>query len=788
MKEIQKVAVLGAGVMGATIAAHLVNAGCDVVLLDLQIDKDGKQVNLADLAVNTMKKAKPSPIFFRPWLSRIQTGNFQNDLALLSDADWVIEVVKEDIKIKHKLFESILPHLDKSALLTSNTSGIPINELSEVLPEDIQPRFFGTHFFNPPRYMKLLEVIPGPKTDPELLKSFHEFGETTLGKGVVFAKDCPNFIANRIGVMAMMAVIHTMIEDEYGIEEVDKIMGPLTGRPKSAVFRTADLVGLDTFVHVSENLYEAAPEDEKRDLFKIPPFVKQMVEKGLLGNKSGSGFYKKSKGPGGKREIQTLDLETLEYRPKAKVKLPSIEMFKNIEDVVERIAKVSFSEDRVGKFVWKTLSEVLVYSVNRLGEVADDIVNVDRAMRWGFNWELGPFETWDALGVAKVAEKLEAEGREVPKLVRDMLDQGVTSFYDLATPQAKYFDGKEMAAVPERPNVLILADHKKDKTKIVKTSAGASLVDLGDGVLCLEFHSKMNAIGGDTIGMTAQAVKIAEEQGWEGLVVANQGGNFSAGANLMLLLMEAQEGNFEDIDLMVRGFQRATTSLRYCKRPVVVAPYGLTLGGGCEFSLHGDAIQASAETYMGLVEVGVGLIPAGGGTKEMFLRHVYQAHKRGEKNLLPALQKVFEAIGMAKVSTSGEEARDLGFLKDTDGITLNGDALVTAAKKQVLGLAAAGYTPPPVPNDIPILGEPGFAALKMALYMMEEGGYITPHDKTIATHLGRILTGGNLTPGQTMTEQDMLDLEREAFLRLTGERKTLERIHHMLTTNKPLRN
>lgn len=788
MKDIQKVAVLGAGVMGATIAAHLVNAGLDVALLDLKIEMNGKPVNLADKAVATMKKAKPSPIFTRSWLAKIKTGNFDEHMHLLKDVDWVIEVVKEDLKIKHKLFANLVPHLSDTCLLTSNTSGIPINQLSEALPEALQPRFFGTHFFNPPRYMKLLELIPGPKTDESILKQFAEFGETTLGKGVVFAKDCPNFIANRIGVMAMMAVIHTMIDDQYGIEEVDKIMGPLTGRPKSAVFRTADLVGLDTFVHVSENLYEAAPDDEKRDLFKIPDFVKQMVAKGLLGNKSGSGFYKKSKGADGKKQILTFDIETLAYREKAKVKLPSIEMFKNIEDVRERLKKVSFSDDRVGKFVWKTLSEVLVYAVNRLGEVADDIVNVDRAMRWGFNWELGPFETWDALGVDNVVKKLEAEGREVPAMVKEMLAKGNTSFYDHSQPEDAFYNGTDMAPVPARPNVLILSDYKRDKKRIVKSSPGASLIDLGDGVLGLEFHSKMNAIGGDTIGMTGQAVKVVEEEGWNGLVVGNQGGNFSAGANLMLLLMEAQEGNFEDIDLMIRGFQKATGSLRYCKKPVVCAPYGLTLGGGCEFSIHGDAIQASAETYMGLVEVGVGLIPAGGGTKEMFLRHVYTAHKRGEKDLLPYLQKVFEAIGMAKVATSAEEAREIGFLKDTDGVTLNGDALITAAKQRVLGLAAGGYAPPEAPTDIPVLGGPGYAALKLALYMMEEGGYITGHDKTIALHLGKILTGGNLTPGQTMTEQDMLDLEREAFLRLCGERKSLERIHHMLTKNKPLRN
>lgn len=786
MQEIQKAAVLGAGVMGATIAAHLVNAGLDVVLLDLEIEKGGKPVNLADLAVKAMRKAKPSPLFLADWRHRIKTGNFDHHLDWLKDCDWVIEVVKEDLKIKQGLFEKIRPYLSDTVLLTTNTSGIPIKALSEGLPEDLAARFFGTHFFNPPRYMKLLECIPGPKTNADTFKHFLHFGETVLGKGVVVAKDRPNFIANRIGFLAVMGVMGTMLEDGYTIEEVDKIMGPLTGRPRSAVFRTADLVGLDTFVHVSENLYEAIPEDECRHRFKVPDPVKQMVAKGLLGDKTRKGFYRKSRDESGRRVIETIDLDTLEYRAKQKPKLPSIEMFKNIEDTGERLAKIAFSEDRVGKFVWKTFSELLVYSVNRVGEIAEDIVNIDRAMRWGFNWELGPFETWDALGVDRVAAKLESEGREVPKLVKDLLASGKTKFYSDDLPLT-YFDGGGQQPVPERPCVTILKDYKKEPNRIIKKLPGASLVDLGDGVALLEFHSKMNAIGADTINMTQFAVEKVEAD-FEAMVVGNQGGNFSAGANLMLLLMEAQEGNWEDIDMMTRSFQRATTSLRYCQKPVVVAPYGLTLGGGCEFTLHGDGVQAAAETYMGLVEMGVGLIPAGGGTKEMLLRHVGGAAKRGAKDYIPALRKIFETIGMAKVSTSGEEARTLGFLRDTDGITMNSDALIYGAKRRALGLAKAGYQAPKPPTDIPVVGEPGFAALKLGLYMMREGGYISEHDQKIGTHLAKILTGGNLTPGQTMTEQHVLDLEREAFLSLCGERKTLERIHHMLTKNKPLRN
>ena len=787
MKDIEKAAVLGAGVMGATIAAHLVNAGLDVVMLDLEIEQGGRKVNLADLAVKTMKKAKPSPIFLGHWLGKIKTGNFDKDLNLLADRDWVIEVVKEDLGVKKSLFEKIHAHLPKDVVITSNTSGIPIKHLSEHLPEYLQQRFFGTHFFNPPRYMKLLELIRGPKTDAGLFEEFQYFAATTLGKGVVIAKDCPNFIANRIGVMAMMSVIHTMLADGYGIEEVDKIMGPLTGRPKSAVFRTADLVGLDTFVHVSENLYEAAPQDPCRALFVIPPVIKGMVAKGILGDKTRKGFYQKTRDAAGKKQILTIDLDTLNYREKAKVQLPSIDMFKNIEDLGERLRKVAFNEDRVGQFVWKTLSGMLVYAVEMIGEVADDIVNIDRAMRWGFSWEMGPFETWDALGVQDVVTRLENEGRAIPQLVRNMLDKGQTSFYTVDQAKRRFYNGSAMAEVPARPNVLVLSELKQDGKRVIKTSPGASLLDLGDGVACLEFHSKMNAIGNDAISMCRFAIEKVEAE-FEGLVVGNQGENFSAGANLPLILMEAQEGNWEDINLMVRLFQKSTTSLRYCKKPVVVAPFGLTLGGGCEYTLHGDGVTAAAETYIGLVEVGVGLIPGGGGTKEMLLRHVGGAAKRGEQNLLEPLRKVFETIGMGKVGTSAEEGRQLGFLRETDTVVLNGDAIVQHAKNRVLGMAKAGYQAPEPPKDIPVLGEPGFAALKMGLYLMNEGGYASEHDRKIGTHLAKILTGGNLTPGQTMTEEHVLDLEREAFLSLCGERKTLERIQFMLTKGKPLRN
>jgi 3-hydroxyacyl-CoA dehydrogenase len=785
----KKVAVLGAGVMGSTIAAHLVNAGLDVVLLDLEIDDNGKKINLAQMAVGKMKKANPSPIYVRSWLSRIQTGTFQHNMELIADCDWVVEVVKEDIEVKKKLFASVLPHLSSKALFTSNTSGIPIAQLSDVLPEEVRPRFFGTHFFNPPRYMKLLEIIPGPETRKEYLDFFGTFGEMGLGKGVVFAKDRPNFIANRIGVQAMMATIFIMNRDGYTIEEVDKLMGPIAGRPKSAIFRTADLVGLDTFAHVCDNLYEAIPDDECREFFKIPESVRGMIDKGYLGNKTRGGFYKRVKGEGGKKSVMVINLETLEYEPKKKVKLPSLEIIKNIENTKERIAKVVQLPDRVGKYIWNCLSEMMVYAANRMEEVSDDIVNIDRAMRWGFNWELGPFETWDALGLEYTAKRLEKEGRAVPALITDMLKKGRTSFYKEETSQPEYYAPSKDAFLPvaERPNVLFLKDWRKKENAIIKTTPGASLIDMGDGVACLEFHSKMNAIGADTINMTLFAVDEVEKN-FEAMIVANQGEQFSAGANLMLLLMEAQEQNFEDINLMIRQFQKATSSIRYCKKPVVVAPHGLTLGGGCEYTVHGDGVQAAAETYMGLVEVGVGLIPAGGGTKEMLLRTVGAAAKRGEKDLLPALQKAFELIGMAKVATSGEEAREFGFLTAQDGVSINGDAVVYEAKQRALGLAKIGYKAPEVPTDIPVIGSAGYALLKIGLTMMKEGGYVSEYDMFLGMKLAKILTGGDLTPGSTMTEQHVLDLEREAFLSLCGQKKSLERIHHMLTTGKPLRN
>ncbi len=783
-REIRRAGVLGAGVMGSAIAAHLVNAGIDVVLLDLEIEKGGRTLNLAAESVKLMAKSKPSPIFVGDWLKRIKTGCFERDLAELKNCDWVIEVVKEDLTVKQALFEKVVPHLRADAILTSNTSGIPIHQLSAALPESLQTRFCGTHFFNPPRYMKLLEIIPGPKTDSGLVDFFVEFGESCLGKGVVIAKDCPNFIANRIGVLAMMGVMRAMIDGEYSIEEVDKLMGPLSGRPKSAVFKTADIVGLDTFAHVADNLYEAATDDEMREHFVLPHAIRAMIDKGILGRKTGAGFYNKVK-----NDIQTIDLETLTYRERQRANFPSVEILKNVDDLGERLRKLVAMDDRAGNFVWQAMSTVMVYAVNRLGEVSDDIVNVDRAMRWGFSWELGPFETWDVLGVQHVADRLVAEGRAVPELINKMLAKGCDVFYKRENGQPKFLniDNLTYEEIPGRPNVIILSDYKQSANRVVKTTPGASLVDLGDGVACLEFHSKMNAIGSDTIAMTQYAVKTVESQ-FDALVIANQGGNFSAGANLMLLLMEAQEGNFEDINLMIAAFQKATSSIRYCKKPVVVAPFGLTLGGGCEYSLHADGVEAAAETYMGLVEVGVGLIPAGGGTKEMLLRHVGGAAKRGEKDLLTPLRRLFETVGMGKVATSAAEAREFGFMRDQDGVTMNLDALLLAAKSRARALADMGYTPPPVPNDIPVLGEPAFAALKLGLYMMRQGGYISEHDQTIGTHLARILTGGALTPGTTMTEQHVLDLEREAFLRLCGERKSLERIQHMLTKGKPLRN
>jgi 3-hydroxyacyl-CoA dehydrogenase len=803
MMRIEKAAVLGAGTMGAQIAAHLANAGVPTLLLDiapreLTPDEQKKGLTLespqvrnriARNGLDAAKSAKPAAFFTPDNAALVTVGNFDDDLAKLKDRDLIIEAVVENLAIKCLLFERVEEHRKPGSIVASNTSGIPIHLLAEGRSEDFKQHFLGVHFFNPPRYLHLVELIRTEWTKPEVSCFLYGFLDERLGKGVVPAKDRPNFIANRIGTFGALYTIKTMLDDGYSIEEVDKMTGPAVGRAKSATFRTFDLVGLDVFTHVIKNLYEALPEDEEREMFVVPGVLAQMVQRGLLGNKTKSGFYKKQRGEGDKREIWTLDTATLDYRPSEKVKLPALDMAKNIEDLPERIKALVWSKDRTGAFLWKTLSRTLAYAAKRIPEIADSVVEVDRAMRWGFGWELGPFEAWDAIGVEKSVARMKDEGVAIPANVEQMLAAGATSFYKKDNGQQSYFDFKTGKYVPlADPLGVLVLKSIKDRTGVIKKNAGASLVDLGDGVACLEFHSKMNAIGGDTLQMLKFALNEVDKN-FVGLVIGNQGANFCVGANIMLMLMEAQEENWEELDMMSRVFQNATMSLRYSPKPVVVAPFQMVFGGGCEMVLHADRVRAAAETYIGLVEVGVGIIPGGGGTKEMLVRMLDLIPKgTDDADPFPFVKRAFETIALAKVATSAEEARALGFLSTDDSVSMNQDRLIADAKKEVLALAATGYIAPQQRTDILALGDPALATLKLGIHQMKRAGYISDHDAEIGTKLARILTGGDLNHQTRVSEQYLLDLEREAFLSLIGTRKTQERMAHMLKTGKPLRN
>lgn len=803
MMRIQKAAVLGAGTMGAQIAAHLANAGVPTLLLDiapleLTLEEQRKGLTLESASVRNRiaqngleaaKRAKPAAFFVPDNASLVTVGNFDDDLAKLKDCDLIVEAVVENLQIKRSLFERVEKHRRSGSIVASNTSGIPIHLLAEGRSDDFKQHFLGVHFFNPPRYLHLVEIIRTEWTKPEVSCFLFGFLDQRLGKGVVPAKDRPNFIANRIGTYGALLTIKTMLDDGYSIEEVDRMTGTIVGRPKSATFRTFDLVGLDVFTHVIRNLYEALPEDEERDMFVVPPVLATMVERGLLGNKTKAGFYKKQPASGEKKEIWTLDAATLDYRPSEKVKLPALDMAKNVEDLAERIRALTWAKDRVGAFLWKTLSRTLVYSAKRIPEIADNVVEVDRAMRWGFGWELGPFEVWDAIGVEKSVKRLKEEGVSVPSNVEQMLSSGAQTFYKNENGQQFYFDfvsGKYVALI-EPPGVLVLKSIK-DRTGVIKKNSGASLIDLGDGVACLEFHSKMNAIGGDTLQMLKFALAEVEKN-FLGLVVGNQGPNFCVGANIMLMLMEAQDENWEELDMIGRLFQSSVMSLRYSPKPVVVAPFQMVFGGGCEMVLHADRVRAAAETYIGLVEVGVGIIPAGCGTKEMLVRALDSIPKGADDaDPFPFVKRAFETIALAKVATSAEEARSLGFLSGDDTISMNTDRLIADAKKEVLALSASGYVAPQQRTDILALGLPALSTLKLGIHQMKRAGYISDHDAEIGTRLARILTGGDLNHSTRVSEQYLLDLEREAFLSLIGTRKTQERMAHMLKTGKPLRN
>jgi 3-hydroxyacyl-CoA dehydrogenase len=801
--RIEKAAVLGAGTMGAQIAAHLANASIPTLLLDIPPHEltpdeqskgfalDSREVKnrIARAGLESAMKAKPAAFFTQEISSLVTVGNFDDDMAKLKECDLIVEAVVENLHIKRQLYERVDQHRKPGSIVASNTSGIPIHLLAEGRSEDFRAHFLGVHFFNPPRYLHLVELIHTEWTKPEVSCFMFGFLDQRLGKGVVPAKDRPNFIANRIGTFGALHTIKTMLEDGYSIEEVDKLTGPAVGRPKTATFRTFDLVGLDVFSHVIKNLHEALPEDDEREMFVAPEFLTNMVARGILGNKTKGGFYRRQKGEGDKQEIWTLETASLEYRPSQKVKLPALEMGKNIDDTGERIKTLVWGKDRVGAFLWKTLSRTLRYAAARIPEIADTVVEVDRALRWGFSWELGPFEVWDAIGLEKSVARMKEEGQSIPANVQRLLDAGATAFYKKERGQQFYFDFASAQYVPlSDPAGAIILKAVKDRSGVIKKNPGASLIDIGDGVACLEFHSKMNAIGADTLQMVKQALTEVEKN-FVGLVVGNQGQNFCVGANLMLMLMEAQEENWEELDMMVRVFQKSTMSLRYSLKPVVVAPFGMVFGGGCEMVLHADRVRAAAETYIGLVEVGVGIIPAGGGTKEMLVR-VLDSIPKGvdDADPFPFVKRAFETIALAKVATSAEEARSLGFLNEADAVSMNSDRLIADAKNEVLALAATGYVHPQQRTDILALGSPALATLKLGIHQMKRGGYISDHDAEIGEQLARILTGGDLNHPTRVSEQYLLDLEREAFLSLIGKRKTQERMAHMLKSGKPLRN
>jgi 3-hydroxyacyl-CoA dehydrogenase len=759
---IASVAVLGAGTMGAQLAAHCANAGLRVRLLDLT----------REAAAQGLKKAralKPDPFFTVDSASLIGLGGFDADLRTLADCDWIIEAVVERLDVKQDLFARIEPHRRADAIVSSNTSGIPIHALGDGRSDGFRRHFLGTHFFNPPRYLPLVEVIPTPETDASIVERLSHMLDRRLGKGVVIAKDTPNFIANRIGLFSVMRVLEAVAAGRYRIEEVDAITGAPLGRPKSATFRTIDISGLDVLAHVTRNLAERTGSAEAHAPFTLPSFVENLLARGWLGEKSGQGFYRRTRTPQGQTAIEVLDPATFEYHAPARIAIPSLEAARSIDDPRERIRMLFASRDRAGEFLRETLAPSLLYTAGVAPEVARSIDDVDRAMRWGFGWELGPFEVLDAIGLR---ETLEAAGNPpAPPIVEAALAAGRNTIRTAPLP-------------PADPEFHLLRT-ARDSRRVVKANAGASLVDLGDDVLALEFHSKMNALGADTFEMLNAAVKEAS-QNFAALVIANEAPAFSAGANLMLLLLEAQDDNWEDIDLAIRTFQRAITSLRTAPVPVIVAPAGVALGGGCEIVLHGERVQAAAETYLGLVEVGVGLIPAGGGTKEMLARAM-DARPSPSADPLPFVQRAFETIGFATVSTSAADARRLGFLRDRDSITMNRERLTSDAKALALE-CARDYRPPAPRTAIPVGGANLLAALKLGLHLAWRAGRISDHDKLVGTKLAFILAGGNLPSATAVSEQYLLDLEREAFLSLCGERKTQERIAHTLKTGKPLRN
>jgi 3-hydroxyacyl-CoA dehydrogenase len=805
-RRIEKAAVLGAGTMGSRIAAHLANAGLPCILLDIappnrKPDAPAAERNrIVREGLEAAKKSKPSAFFTPALAERVSIGNFEDDLARCAEADWIIEVVAENLEIKRNLLSRVAQFRKPGAIVTTNTSGLPLHLIAEAMSEEFQQHWAGTHFFNPPRYMKLVEVIPGPKTSADVIETLNEFCDRRLGKGVVVAKDTPNFIANRIGTFSMLNAIRLMATLGMTVEEVDACTGPAVGWPKSATFRTADLVGLDVLVHVVKNIYETAPNDESHEMYKVPALVEEMARRGWLGDKTGQGFYKKVKGEG-EKEILTLDVNTMEYRPRQKAKFASLEMGKAIEDTRERLRALvgpileGQKGDKAQQFIWGGLSEMCLYAARRVPEISDSVVDVDHAMQWGFAWEMGPFEMMDAIGVKTFAAQVQKEGRAIPPAIEKVLASGRKGFYESEKGKTTVFDVSTGAAKPlETPPGIILLKSRKEAGREIERNSGASLIDLGDGVVCCEFHAKMNAIGADLITMLHKGLKRLDAE-FDAMVIANQAVNFSVGANLMLMLVAAQEQEWDELHMGVKQFQNVNLALKYAPKPVVAAPQGMALGGGCEIGLHAAKIQAAAEAYIGLVETGVGLIPGGGGTKEMLIRANEHAGGGEDLDLFHTLKPVFETIAMAKVGTSAEESRGLGFLRREDGVSMNRDRLVGDAKEAALALVRGGYKPPAASwqegaqtTQIKVLGEQFLTGAKLVIHMMQRGGYITDYDAHVGRKLANILAGGPLTSPQLVSEQYVLDLEREAFVSLCGEKKTQERIAFTLKTGKPLRN
>ena len=800
-RTIKKVAVLGSGVMGSRIACHFANIGVQVLLLDiapkellpdeekkgLKLDAPAVKNRIVNAALQAAIVANPSPLYRKADAGRIKTGNFDDNLKDIATCDWTIEVVIERLDIKKSLYERVEQFRKKGTLITSNTSGIPIHLLAEGRSDDFKQHFAGTHFFNPPRYLKLLEIIPTPDTTPEVLKFLQHYGDLYLGKTVVLAKDTPGFIANRVGVFALLDAMQTMQKLGLTVEETDKLTGPVIGHAKSATLRTSDVVGLDTTINVANGLAQGLPDDEAKDVFVLPDFVKKMGESKWLGDKTGQGFYKKVKGEGGKSEIHALDLNTLEYKPSQKVKFATLEMTKTIERLADRFKVLVAGKDKAGEFYRLSFGSLFAYVSNRIPEISDELYKLDDALRAGFGWEMGPFETWDALGVQAGIDLAKAAGRTVAPWVEEMAAAGHTSFYRVTDAGVRQFydiASKGYQAVPGVENFIIL-DNLRASGKVLWKNAGASVIDLGDGILNVEFHSKMNSLGQDVILGLLKGVEMAEA-GYRGLVVGNDAPNFSAGANLGLVYMQALDQEFDELNMMIQQFQQAMMRMRYSSIPVVGTPHGLTLGGGCELNLHCDRVVAAAETYMGLVEFGVGLIPGGGGTKEMTLRTAAK-YEDGEPEF-NLLRNTYMTISTAKVSTSAAEAFDLGFLRRGDEIVVNSNRVIAQAKAAALDLADAGYTQPLQKTNVKVHGKGALAMFKTGVYAMQQGNYISTHDQLIADKLAYVMCGGDLSAPTEVSEQYLLDLEREAFLSLCGERKTLERIQSILTTGKPLRN